>query len=309
MRYEVHPPLGHPEVAGWVLGALDRAEADAFGRHVWSCAQCQAEAAEFEAVARALDRPVPTAEPPAGLEARVLAAVQHAATTPPRPAEAALPRAEEPLGAAGIPQAEQTWQATEAWQVVRGSNKEEAPRLEQAPRLQEVPRPGEADPRPRAPRAKIQWRRLGSYRLLTAAAAAVVTVAAFLGFEVFRGAAPAVAATIPLHARAGGAGSGLATARQAEGGWSIRLTVDHLKVLGAGEFYECWYAGQASRAGQPPQLIPAGSFTVDSGGNGTFTMWSAADPHKLKTMEITQAGPGKASQPGPVVLLGTARSS
>jgi hypothetical protein len=303
MRYEVHPPLGHPEVAGWVLGALDRAEADAFGRHVWSCAQCQVATAEFEAVAKALDRPVPADEPPAGLEARVLAAIQHAAMIPVRPAEAA-PRLEEvPRQGGAGPRLEAVPQPDGA-----GPRLEEVPQPDGAgPRLEEVPRPGGAGRRPQARETKVQWRWLRNNRLLTAAAAAVVTVAAFLGFEVFHGAAPAVAATIPLHAAPVGSGSGLATARQAQGGWSIRLTVDHLKVLGAGDFYECWYAGQASPAGHP-QLIPAGSFTVDRNGGGTFTMWSAADPHKLKTMEITEGGPGDASQPGPVVLLGTARS-
>jgi len=76
MRYDAHRPLGHPEVAGWVLGVLDEAEADAFGAHLWSCAQCQAEVSDLEAVAKALDRPVAAAEPPPGLEARVLAAAR-----------------------------------------------------------------------------------------------------------------------------------------------------------------------------------------------------------------------------------------
>ena len=40
MPYDLHPPLGHPEAAGWVPGALDRAEAEAFGEHLWSCARC-----------------------------------------------------------------------------------------------------------------------------------------------------------------------------------------------------------------------------------------------------------------------------
>jgi anti-sigma factor RsiW len=78
MRYDAHRPLGHPEAAGWVLGALDEAEAGAFGAHLWSCARCQAEVSELEAVAKALDRPVPAAEPPPGLEARALAAVRQA---------------------------------------------------------------------------------------------------------------------------------------------------------------------------------------------------------------------------------------
>jgi hypothetical protein len=39
MPYDLHPPLGHPEAGDWVLGALDRAEAEAFGEHLWSCAR------------------------------------------------------------------------------------------------------------------------------------------------------------------------------------------------------------------------------------------------------------------------------
>ena len=79
--YETHPALGHPEAAAWALGALDAPEAAAFGEHLASCSQCQAAVAEFEPVARALTYPVPADEPPSDLEARTVAAVQHAAMT------------------------------------------------------------------------------------------------------------------------------------------------------------------------------------------------------------------------------------
>ena len=52
-RY-AQPELGHPEVAGWVLGALDRDEAGRFEEHLRSCGECQAAVAELEPVARML---------------------------------------------------------------------------------------------------------------------------------------------------------------------------------------------------------------------------------------------------------------
>jgi hypothetical protein len=254
MRYDVHPPLGHPEVAGWVLGALDGAEAAAFGEHLWSCAQCQAATAEFEAVAKALDRPVPADEPPPGLEARVLAAVQQAAV---QPAAAVQPTA--------VQQAAMTTQK------------------------------------------KIQQRWRPNNRLLLAAAAVIAAGATFVGLEVVRGAAPAVAATIPLSAQAGAAGSGTATASRAQGGFSIQLTVHNLKKLAAGQFYECWYVGPADRPAHR-QLITAGTFIVDRDGSETFTMWSAADPSRYPIMEITAESPGNAGQPGQVILSGNVRT-
>jgi anti-sigma-K factor RskA len=137
---------------------------------------------------------------------------------------------------------------------------------------------------------------------LGAAAAAIVVVLV----QVVQ-TAPAQAQTvIPLHAAAGSAASGQATAVHTDGGWSIRLTVDHLPPLGPGQFYECWYAAPGSRPGHP-ELITAGTFTVGPAGTGTFTMWSAADPQVFKTMQITAERPGDAGQHGQIILTGTAR--
>jgi hypothetical protein len=90
------------------------------------------------------------------------------------------------------------------------------------------------------------------------------------------------------------------------GGWSIRLSVHGLKQLGPGQFYECWYAGPANRPGHP-ELITAGTFTTGRSGHGSFTMWSAADPHVFNTMEITTEHPGDARQHGHVILTGQTR--
>ena len=80
MAYDAQHALDHPEVAGWALGALDPDDMPAFEEHLRSCEQCQAQVAEFTAVAKSLALAAPAAEPPAGLELKVVAAVQYAVT-------------------------------------------------------------------------------------------------------------------------------------------------------------------------------------------------------------------------------------
>ena len=140
--------------------------------------------------------------------------------------------------------------------------------------------------------------------VVTALGAAAVTAAVFIGVQVSQVAAPAVAASFNLKAQPGQSGSATATARRANGGWKIDFTAKHLPKLSNGQFYECWYAGANNRPGHP-ELITAGTFV---GSNGTFTMWSAADPAKFKIMQITIEQPGDASQHGKVILQGVAQT-
>jgi hypothetical protein len=143
------------------------------------------------------------------------------------------------------------------------------------------------------------------FSVAAALGAAVVAVVAVVAQVVQT--APAQAQTvIPLHAASGSAALGQATAVHSAGGWSIRLTVHHLRPLGPGRFYECWYAGPGNRPGHP-ELITAGTFTVGPGGTGSFTMWSAANPQLFKTMQITAERPGAGGQHGQVILTGSAR--
>ena len=118
-------------------------------------------------------------------------------------------------------------------------------------------------------------------------------------------ASPAGAVTIPLHAVSGRA-SGTAVADPRAGGWSITLSVHGLKDLGAGRYYECWYAGPG-RPGHR-ELIAAGTFTTGRSGAASVTMWSAADPGQFPLMEITAEAPGGGGQHGVVVLAGLAGS-
>lgn len=155
---------------------------------------------------------------------------------------------------------------------------------------------------------KIRWPRSHA-RLLaaTAVAAAIAVVAVLL---TLRAPPPRTAAgsaaVIVLRSPSGAAASGRAVATRRAGGWSIRLTVRGLTKLRPGQFYECWYARPGTRPGHP-QLITAGTFTTGPRGSGSFTMWSAADPHAFKTMEITAERPGDARQHGRIILTGQAR--
>jgi len=148
-------------------------------------------------------------------------------------------------------------------------------------------------------------RRRGNLRMLASAAAAVVVVAAAaIGFSLARS-SPAEAYTIALHSEPGQTGSGQAVASRSAGGWSIQMNVEHLSRLRPGQFYECVYTGPGNRPGHP-ELIAAGTFTVDASGSAGVHMWSAANLDTFPTMEITVGQPGSLA-PGPVVLVGTAR--
>lgn len=73
------PEAGHPDAAGWVLGALDAADATAFEEHLSSCEVCQAAVADLAPVARNMARAAPEPQPPPELHDRTLATVAEAA--------------------------------------------------------------------------------------------------------------------------------------------------------------------------------------------------------------------------------------
>jgi hypothetical protein len=294
-RRDADPELGHPDVAAWVLGALDPDEAERFAEHLRSCDDCQAAVGELEPVAEML-RAVDTADTadvkaPASLQARTLARVRYAAGLAEGDAGHTAPDGAhgQPDGAHGLLEVAHTELDAEA-SGPRAEESEEGGREAVAPVL-----------KPRV----AAWRRT-SVRALTLAAAAVVAIAAGIAVWISQQGPAPLAFTIPLHAASGGTASGQATAQHAANGWAIKLTVHGLKDLGSGRFYECWYAGPGNRPGHA-NLITAGTFTVDHGGNATVQMWSAADPRTFRTMQITAERPGDATQRGQVVLSGSAR--
>ena len=77
------------------------------------------------------------------------------------------------------------------------------------------------------------------------------------------------------------------------------MTVAHLKSFGDSQWYTCWCVIRND------QVAAAGTFQVRDGGNWTFPMTSAADPHGFRTMEITLGTPNKnGGLAGPVILSG-----
>ncbi|MDQ2874883.1 MAG: zf-HC2 domain-containing protein [Actinomycetota bacterium] len=286
--------LGHPDVAGWVLGALDPDHAERFAGHLLSCEECRAAVSDLEPVARLLQNPVAGADtaavkPPADLEARTLTRVEWVAR----------------LAAAEAEPGTQAKVCTHAEASVRAAMPD-APQSvpERAPTEPGI-KPAEREEAQAGPVVRIvAWRR-ASVRILSLAAAAVAVIGAGIAVWVARPAPATLTFTFPMHAASGGTASGQAHARQAPSGWSIQLTVHGLKDLGSGRFYECWYAGPRNRPGRP-DLIAAGTFAVGRGGSATVQMWSAADPRSFPAMQITAEQPGDAGQHGQAILIGYA---
>lgn len=151
------------------------------------------------------------------------------------------------------------------------------------------------------------WRRGRDARLIAAAGALGAAAVLIAGVLLPRlEASPAGAVTILLHPVSGRA-SGTAVAHPRAGGWSITLSVHGLKDLGAGRYYECWYAGPGRHPGHR-ELIAAGTFTTGRSGTASITMWSAADPGQFPLMEITAETPSDGGLHGAVVLAGLADS-
>ena len=82
-------PVPHPDVAGYVLGALDLEESRHFAGHIVDCPACQREVAELAPLRVLLDRGMPSPVLPPGLAERTFAAIEAAATAEAAPAPSA----------------------------------------------------------------------------------------------------------------------------------------------------------------------------------------------------------------------------
>ena len=252
-------------------------------RHLTSCPPCQGAEAGFGPLGLMLQHLPPALEPPPDLEARTIAGVLPAAAE-----DRAGTHVHQIPGAA--PAAADTGSPTQAIQI---------------PLVSAEP---EAEDGPGGATAKIirfpRWRGSVLFALAGALAAAIIAAVVVLPAP---GGGPAEAAVvIPLRSPTGGPAAGVALARHRPGGWSIELTVKDLPALAPGQFYECWHAGPGDRPGHR-ELITAGTFTVGRDGGGSFTMWSAANPHQFRTMQITAESPSGGGQHGQAILTGQAR--
>ena len=72
-------PHPHPDLAGYVLGALDPGETAAFEQHLAGCDACRAEVDDLQGLPELMDRAAPPIEVPPGLRERTFAAVERAA--------------------------------------------------------------------------------------------------------------------------------------------------------------------------------------------------------------------------------------
>ena len=304
--------LAHPEAADWLLGTLEPAAAAEFGDHLVGCGDCQTAVAELGHVGRVLQQLPPAVEPPPDLAARIVDSVLAAAAgdrtevhLPRIPAAllAPRPRAQAPPAQRPLPPPE----LASLYHPSPGTRHRRAPAARN-----DTPAPAAGAARP----ARRQ-RRAGRYAIAAAAAAAVGLAAAIAFLPGLAGTTSAEAPVIGggtigapvlivLHPAAGTA-SGQATAWHLPGGWSVRLQVRGLGQLAPGQYYACWYAGSGNKS-RHPVLISAGTFSVGPSGSADVSMWTAADPRQLRTMEITAESPGDASQHGRVILSGVART-
>jgi hypothetical protein len=266
MPPDADPGLRHQDAAGWALGALDPADAEAFASHLRDCAQCQRAVAGFEAVTRALKSPAPAVEPPPGLEAKTIASVQNAVLAARQAQQAATAQHNTMVTAAPAQQGPAVASVAHAGTTAEGTGKG-------------------AEPEPAKMAKWWHWHwNLPSVSAASALAGAAVAIAAVLLVPLFQ-AAPAVAATFYLDPPPGGAASavagaasGVAKVQPVAGGYLIHLTVHGLKSLGPGSVYECGY----SQSGTSSQWITAGSFSS----SGSHVMMSAANPHMFTVMKI-----------------------
>ena len=92
----LHDPRFDEHAGLYVLGALTRAEREAFEAHLGACEPCTAEVGRLMPVAGALSKGVPQVDPPGSLKRRVLAAIA--------PSQAAEPRLDR-----DVPARSATW--------------------------------------------------------------------------------------------------------------------------------------------------------------------------------------------------------
>jgi hypothetical protein len=278
-----NPELAHADVAGWALGALDPADAEAFGLHLAECAECQADVAGFDALARALNSPAPAVEPPADLEAMTLASVQHAIMT------------------SGQRDQAKTVQTA----VMTATAAREAPRVASVQNAVHEAKRADRLSHPAPARMSRWWHWHWNFPALLAAAcgAAAAVIAMVVVQQAGQIGSAAALAKFSMDAP-GSPATGTVLVYRGSNGYRLDATFTHLPRLKGGEYYECWYLKSASDPGS--EAITAGSFISGHDGSGTFPMTSAANPRAYKVMEIAIQHPGGPDTPGDVILRGFA---
>ena len=314
MPTEGKADLAHPQAADWVLGTLGPAQAEDFQRHLTDCPHCQAAAAEFGQLGQMLQHLPPAAEPPPGLEARIITSVLAAAIAQ-RAAVAAEDRTATQAHQIpdGLPATPEDRTATEIHHAPKASPAAaDTSSPMQLAGIPPAPPETRDDERSGGGMAKVirfpRWH--GSARLpaIAGAVAAAIIIAAVVILPRLGGGLPAGAITFKLAPKlasySGASGTATALPDTASGSWNITLTVQRLPPPAGTKFYECWYVGGPGGR----QRVSVGTFIVMDTGSRPFPMTSAVDPHEFQTMEITLESPGNGASRGPVVLTGRGRA-
>lgn len=287
--------------AGYVLGALERAEEDAVRDHLATCSEPHPEFAAYGEVVPALLAldDLELVEPPASLGARIMAAAAADLAANPRTATVAEAAEASPPAQAEAP----------------APTEEVAPAEEVAPTTPRAPlafptatERAERDARrERARTSRFDW------ALRIAAVIAIVAVGAWgLNLQrqlddaqrfdqavaaVVQAAGQQGAKTVILTATEGAKASGIAAVKP-DG--SVVLAMRDLAATSGTEVYETWViVGKAAP-------IPVGGFTVGSSGTASFTTQPATTPAGAVIAVSLEPAQGSTAPLGPIVSTGTA---
>jgi anti-sigma-K factor RskA len=262
----------HPDVAGYVLGALTEEEAARFAQHLAGCAVCRDELDALDDLPDLLAAMVPDDPLPDDLEARTFEAIERAA--------------------ADLDATPEDWPAPIA---PSGGDEEDSPGG-----VAEVVSLGAA----RAGRSARSSRTSGRRRTpwLIAAAAAVVIIAIGVAIPKLQSHGAAPLATVALVAPDGGPAHGKAVVRAAATGLTINLAVADLKPSPPGTFYTCWLVGRGDTLAHQNR-VSVGSFVVGAGGTADVN-WATGDNLKrFPTVGVTlEPQNGDPLHQGPKVL-------
>ena len=219
--------LAHHQAADRVMGTLRPAEAEDFQRHLTGCLDCRAAVAEFGPLGQMLRHLPPSAEPPPGLEARIITDVLAAAAEDRSSTQVAeSPAAPEEASPGG-----------------RGDDR--------GARVIRFPR----------------WHRSAGLLAAAVAVAAAVIAAFVILPSLSRGGLGQSVAFKLVSPSGQAASGTMTARHDASESWDITLTVRHLPNTHEKQWYECWYVGRDGVASAGTFLVGdsgSGTFSMTS---------------------------------------------
>jgi hypothetical protein len=269
----------HPDVAGYLLGVLDDAEALAFAEHLPDCQVCRSELAELARLPGLLAHAPLAEELPAGLEERTFAAIEAVA-----------------VGHTAVEDTAVEDTAVEDTAVEDSTVGDTAVEASEPMSPAEPAPPASGAPGAIIPIEKARWGRgRRPARVIMAVAAAVVVVAISVGALASIGKGPqAPSQTIRLISVTGGPAHATATVRTTPAGLTIDMQVDGLAPNPPGTIYTCWLVGPGDTIAHQNR-VSVGSFVVRANQAVSVRWTTAADlrrfPHIGVTLEPNNGDP------------------